>query len=107
MSMPAREIKWAAGGFIGGFLLCYLLIGAFQSQTPASPLLAKVTPSAEWPRTPAHIAVHVTNFPSPVLRVESPPRWLGSELPPGPPYPGYRFDLIDSHAEVPKLPQDP
>jgi hypothetical protein len=107
MSMPAREIKWGAGGFIGGFLLCYLLIGAFRSQTPASPLLAKVTSPAAWPSAPAVLVVQVTNFPLPELRIEALPRWLGPGLPPGPPHPGYSLDLIDTHAEVPKLPQDP
>ena len=107
MSMPAREIKWAAGGFIGGFVLCYLLLGAFQPQTPAAPLLPWVTPTTAWPAVAVVPGVQVTNFPLPELRIESPSRWLGPGLPPGPPHPGYSLDLIDTHAEAPKLPQNP
>ena len=107
MNMPAREIRWAAAGFIGGFLLCYLLIGAFQSHRPASPLLARVRPATAWPPVPAVPGVQVTNVALPELRIELPPRWHGPELHPGQPHPGYSLDLIDTHAEVPKLPQNP
>src|ERR1035437_979620 len=107
MNMPAREIKWASGGFLGGFLLCYVLIGGLRSQPSASPLLARVTPSTVRPTAVAVPRVQVMNVVLPDLRVESSPRWLGPGLPPGPPHPGYSLDLIDTHAEVPKLPQDP
>jgi hypothetical protein len=52
MNMRAREMKWAAGGFVGGFLLCYLLIGASRSQPPALGLLTKATPITAWPPVP-------------------------------------------------------
>jgi hypothetical protein len=39
MNMRAREMQWAAAGFVGGFLLCYLLVGASRSQPPAPGLL--------------------------------------------------------------------
>jgi hypothetical protein len=107
MNMPTREMKWGAGGFLGGFLLCYLLIGGLLSQPPASPLVARMTPTTAWPAVAAVPGVQVTNFPLPELRIESPPRWLGPGLPPGPPHPGYSLDLIDTHAEAPKLPQNP
>jgi hypothetical protein len=49
MKMRARELKWAAAGFAGGFLFCYCLIGAFQSHPAAAPpLLASAAPAAAW-----------------------------------------------------------
>src|SRR5437660_12616174 len=107
MSMPTLEIKSAAGGFLGGFLVCCLLMGAVRLQPAASPLLAKVTPANGWPPVPAVPGAQNTNLPLLELRIESPPRWSGPGLPPGPPQPGYSLDLIDAHAEVPKLPQNP
>ena len=95
MDMRRREITWAAGGFIGGFLLCYLLIGAFQSHRPASRFLARMTPAAAWPPVAATPAVQLTNVTWPELRIESPPRWLGPGTAPGCVRPGYSLDLID------------
>ena len=101
MSMPRSEIKWAAGGFIGGFLLCYILLAAAQAQRPASPRLARVTLPVAWPPVPL-TAVQLTNMALPELRSEASPQRLG----PGPaPHPGYSLDLIDTHAKPPKLPE--
>jgi hypothetical protein len=33
--MRAKEVKWATGGFVGGFLLCYLI--AMHCQLPQKP----------------------------------------------------------------------
>ena len=101
MNMPAREAKWAAGGFAGGFLFCYLLIGAFQPRPAAPPLLASAKPTAAWPPVPAVPAVPIvqaTNLELPEFHIQSPPRWLGPGLPPpGVVNPGYSLDLIDTH----------
>jgi hypothetical protein len=94
MSMPRREMKWAAAGFIAGFLLCYLLIGAAQFQRPAS-RLARVTPPMVWPPVPTVSGVQLTNLALPEFRIESSPRWLGPGPPPGRPHGGYSLDLID------------
>ena len=107
MNMPARELRCAAGGFLVGFLVCYLLIGAFQSHQPASPPIAKVTPATASPPVPPFPLVQVTNVAPPRLRIQSPPRGPAPGLLPGRPHPGYSLDLIDTHAEPPKLRQDP
>jgi hypothetical protein len=109
MNMPRREIKWAAVGFAGGFLLCYLLVGAFQSHRPASSLLARVTSASAWPAVPVLLGPQFTNVALPELRIESPPRWRGPAMAPGAPYRphrGYSLDLIDTHVETPKLPEN-
>jgi hypothetical protein len=95
MIMPRRELKWAAAGFIGGFLLCYLLIGASQFQRPASSHLARITPPTVWPPVPAVSGVQLTNTALPEFRIESPPRWRGPEPTPDRRHPGYSLDLID------------
>ena len=107
MNMSAREIKWAVGGFLGGFLLCYLLIGVFQSQ-PVSPdlltspeLLTNAAPGTVWPFGPLAPAVLATNGQPTVI--ELPPRWV--EQPTGmavTPPPGYSLDLIDTHYQLPQ-----
>jgi hypothetical protein len=111
MSMTARNIKWAVSGFVGGFLFCYLLIGAFQSQRAASPLLAKATPAVAWPQAPVIATVPtvlVTNLGLSELHIESPPRWLGPGLPPPRvSNPNYSLDLIDTHYQTPKRPPEP
>jgi hypothetical protein len=93
MQLKGREIKWAVGGFLGGFSLCYVILGAFGHQPGASPLLAKVTPVTALPAIPAVAATTVTNLPLPAFRIELPPRWVGTS--PEPPGPGYSLDLID------------
>ena len=97
--MRAKEVKWATAGFIGGFLLCYLLVGAFRPQPAASPVLAKAGPGAAWLPFQAVPAVQVTNLRLPELRIiELPPRWEGpGVLPPSLMNPGYSLDLIDTH----------
>jgi hypothetical protein len=105
----AREIKWAAGGFIGGFLLCYLLLGAFQFQPAASPPFAKATPITTWLPVPASPVVGVTNSQSPELIIELPQQWVPPPpgLLPGAPRPGYSLDLIDTHYQLPQPPTQP
>ncbi len=103
MNMARRKIKWAAAGFVGGFLLCYLLIGAFQSPRAPSRLMARVTAPPAFPPVPT---VQVTNIALPQLRIQSPPRWPGSGVPPASPHPGYSLDLIDTHAEIRNPPEN-
>jgi hypothetical protein len=81
-------MRWAVAGFVGGFLLCYLLIGTSQSPRPASPPLALVTP-------PVAPEVQVTKLVLPKFHTESPARWLGPGPAPNRPHPGYSLDLID------------
>src|SRR5512140_2429870 len=95
MNIQARETKWAACGFTGGFLLCYLLLGAFRSQSPAPALLTKAVPITAWPTVPAV----VTNIQLPELRIMGPDRWVGPRMPSDPRLPGYSLDLIDTHYE--------
>ncbi len=99
MDMSAREIKWAAGGFIGGFLLCYLLIGAFRSPSPAPGGLTKAALITAWPTLP----VVVTNIQLPELHILGPDRWVGPEAPAGYMPPSYSLDLIDTHYQPPQL----
>jgi len=102
--MRTKEVKWATGGFLGGFLLCYLLFGVFRPQPAASPVLAKATPGAAWLLP----VVQVTNLQLPGLRIESPLRWVGPGLPPPrAPNPGYSLDLIDTHCQLPQRPEEP
>jgi len=98
--MRTRETKWAAGGFVGGFLLCYLLLGAFRSQSPAPGLLTRATPVTAW---------EVTNVQLPEVRIVSPDRWVEQVpgMPRGPKPPGYSLDLIDTRYQLPQLPKDP
>lgn len=98
--MTAREIKWAAGGFLGGFLLCYLLIGAFQTQ-PASPgLVTKAAPVTAWPPVQVALAPLPTNLQPPEVIIELPPRWEGPGVPrPSLLNPGYSLDLIDTRPQ--------
>jgi hypothetical protein len=97
--MRAQELKWAAGGFVGGFLLCYLLIGAFRSQphtpapAPAPGPVTLVTPATTWPSG----FVRVTNIQLPELRIIAPDRWTE----PVPLPRGYTLDLIDTHYQLP------
>ena len=93
---------------MGGFLLCYLLVGAFRSQPAASPVLATATPGAAWLPVPAVPVFQVTNLQLPELRIESPPRWVGPGLPPpGALNTGYSLDLIDTHYQLPQKPEEP
>ena len=108
--MRAKEVKWAMGGFLGGFLLCYLLVGAFRSQPAASPVLAKATPGAAWLPAPVLPVFEVTNFPLPEIRIELPPRVVGPVPEPPPPQllnPNYSLDLIDTHYQLPPKPEEP
>ena len=41
MKAVGKELKWVLCGFVGGFIICYVLIAAFN--TPASRSLATVT----------------------------------------------------------------
>jgi hypothetical protein len=101
-------MKWATGGFVGGLLLCYLLVGAFRSEPAASPVLVKATSGAAWLPVPAVPVVRVTNLPLPELRIESPPRWVGRRLPPRRALNrGYSLDLIDTHYQLPQRPEGP
>ncbi len=103
MSMRAREMKWAVGGFVGGFLLCYILLGAFRVQPPAPGLLTKAAPITARPTLPAV----VTNIQTPELRIIGPDRWLGPTLPTDPRQPGRSLDLIDTHYQLPQPPEKP
>ncbi len=102
MNMVRREIKWAAGGFVGGFLLCYFLMGTCQSPRPASPLLGQVTPAEP---VPLVLAAQFTNLALPKLHHDSIPRRLGPGTASGLPHPYYSLDLIDTHAETPRVPE--
>jgi hypothetical protein len=106
--MRAKEVKWATGGFVAGFLLCYLLVGAFRSEPAASPVIARAAPGAAWLPVPAVPVVRVTNLRLPELRMESPPRWVGRGLhPPRTLNGGYSLDLIDTHYQLPQKPEAP
>jgi len=104
MRSNGREIKWAVCGCLGGFLFCYLLVGAFRAQPISSPPpLVKAVGNVAWPVLPAPPVVAVTNLKAPELRVELPPRWVGPswELPSEIGRPGYFLDLIDTHYQPP------
>ena len=105
MDMKPREVNWAAGGFAAGFLLCYVLIGAFRARPSGPALLTKATPTpVAW--RPA-LAV-VTNIQLPELHIVLPDRWEhvpGTLSDPRPP--GYSLDLIDTHYQPPPLPEKP
>ncbi len=109
MHINEREIKWAAGGFIGGFLVCWLLIGVFRPEPPTSPPLTGATPSAAWPPVPLAPAVEFTNLELPELRIETPRlRWVWpSPIQLVAPQSGYSLDLIDTHYQPPKLSEKP
>ena len=107
MDMKAREVKWAAGGFVGGFLLCYLLIGAFRATPPGPSLLTKATPIT-WPPVLA-VPAMVTNIQFPEMRIVGPDRWVEQVrgMPSHPRPPGYSLDLIDTHYQPPPLLEKP
>jgi hypothetical protein len=98
-------MRWAAGGFLGGFLLCYLLLTPFRPQPPAPGLLTSATPSTTWPPVPAV----ATNIQLPEVRIASPDRWVDQMpgMPPGPRPPGYSLDVIDTRYQPPPLPEKP
>ena len=95
MNMPAREMKWVVGGFVGGFMACYLLLGALRQQPAGASALAKVTPASAWPLLPTPAAAMPTNLPAKEFHLHLPPRWVGTS--PEPAGPGYSTDLIDDH----------
>ena len=100
MNMRAPEIKWTAGGFVGGFLLCYLLLGPFRSQSPAPGLLTKATPVTPW---------LMTNSQLPEVRIALPDRWV-EQVPGTPRSPkplGYSLDLIDTRYQLPQPAKEP
>jgi len=105
MNIQARDMKWAGGGFVAGFLLCYLLIGAFRSQSPAPGLVTKATPRTAWPP----VLGVVTNIQLPEVRIASPERWVEQVpgMPSAPKPPGYSLDLIDTHYQIPQPPEKP
>ncbi len=98
-------MKWAASGFVAGFLLCYLLVSAFRSQPGAAGLLTRATPlAARSPMPPV-----VTNIPLPGVRIGSPDRWV-DRMPGMPSIPrplGYSLDLIDTRYQLPRMPEKP
>ena len=122
MRVTKREMRWAAGGAIAGFLLCYVLIAAFQR--PAAPaLVTKVTQAMALPPGPPRAnatwttalpvsiipSIVVTNLRFPEIRIEMPARSAGlsPEPPSAPPRPGYSLDLIDTRYQPPVKLDDP
>jgi hypothetical protein len=125
------EVKYAIGGFAGGFLLCFLLLGSlgslplhtqqFAKAKPVSPssiaqeMTITVTnlqigqmgiwqPPGWMLGVPSRKTVNITNMQIPVLRIWEPPRWRG--FVPGQPGWGYSLDLIDDiHPEALPMPK--
>jgi hypothetical protein len=76
MDMKVREFKWAIGGFIGGFLLCYLLFSTFRAEHRASGLLTQALPTTIEPGAPPVVA-----NPLPERGTRAHDRWAGLRLP--------------------------
>ena len=98
MQMKRREIKWAAWGFLGGFLLCCLLIGGLRPEPAAPRVLAGWPGTTVWPPWRTSPSNQLTNLQVPELRIELPPRW---EPPPVVMPLGSSLDLIDTHYQAP------
>jgi hypothetical protein len=92
MSMTARDKKWATAGFVGGFLLCYLLLAVLGHRQTAVSVPAKAAPAMAW-TFPGTATAPNTSLPTRQLVIESPLRWVGTL--PERPGPGYSLDLID------------
>jgi hypothetical protein len=121
MNMSAREIKWAVTGFVGGFLLCYLLLGSFRAEPRAPSLVTWATPSTPPLRAPATgdrpgnarvdvvILREVTNTPLPQrdLRPDRWDRWVGPRLPTDPSQRADSLDLLDTRHQIPPLRESP
>ena len=107
IDMKAPDMKWAAAGFVGGFLLCYLLLGAFRATPPRAAFLTKAAPIT-WSSVPS-VSLVVTNVQLRELHIVEPDRWL-DQLP-GMPFnhrrSGYSLDLIDTRYQPPPLLEKP
>jgi hypothetical protein len=86
MKAMSKEVRWALSGFIGGFILCYFLTGAFHqpqqsarptqltqllvpSPVPAPPMNIKLDKTTlKQQLTPADPTYRASMRPSPALR---------------------------------------
>jgi hypothetical protein len=113
MKAIGRELRWALCGFIGGFILCFVMVHAINkpSQSSQSWLTHTYIPADQFRFTSsdgtigvtqkAMQAVHIENWdgasrsthPSPVLQ----------NVPMGTLPPRYSVDLIDGRDRPPKL----
>jgi len=107
-SMLTQKTKWAMGGFVVGFLVCYLLLGTARHWNARAPSIANAAPNTAWPLSATAPGFNPLIPPTPEVTTQTPPHWLhptqefiiqmpprGLSLTPEPPGPGYSTDLID------------
>src|SRR5437868_1957748 len=105
---PRRsELIWAAWGFAGGFVLCYLLVAGFSNPNVATRTTAKSissapqAPSKLWPVYVTNTVFVTNNVPGPIevkllFRIDEGMIQKGQTWVAPVRRPGYSLDLIDT-----------